>query len=123
MICRNCGTDCPNGTPVCPRCGAQLMAPTPGYYPQPQVPGKGMGIASMVLGIISLVLFCIWYLAIPCAIIGVALGGAGASKAKEVGAKNGMATAGITCSCIALGIAILFLILGLIGLAEMGAFA
>ena len=92
-------------------------------YAQPVVPGKGLGVASMVLGIVSLVLFCIWYLAIPCAIIGAALGGVAQSKAKAAGVKNGMAVAGITCSCIALGVAILFLLLGIIGLASIGAFA
>lgn len=120
MICRNCGTDCPNGARVCPNCGTPLMAPG-GYYPKPQqVPGKGLGIASMVVGILSLVFFCIWYIAIPCAIVGASLGGVASSKAKEVGAKNGMATAGITCSCIALGLAVLFVVLGLLGLAELG---
>ena len=92
-------------------------------YAQPVIPGKGLGVTSMVLGIVALVLFCIWYLAIPCAIIGAALGGVAQSKAKAAGVKNGMAVAGITCSCIALGIAVLFVILGIIGLASVGAFA
>lgn len=92
-------------------------------YAQPVIPGKGLGVTSMVLGIVALVLFCIWYLAIPCAIIGAALGGVAQSKAKAAGVKNGMAVAGITCSCIALGIAVLFVILGIIGLASIGAFA
>lgn len=92
-------------------------------YGQPVIPGKGLGITSMVLGIVSLALFCVWYLAIPCAIVGAALGGVALSKAKVVGVKNGMATAGVACSCIALGIAILFLLLGLLGLASIGFYA
>ena len=90
---------------------------------KPVIPAKGMGIAAMVLGILSLAMFCFWYLAIPCAIVGAALGGVAQSKAKAAGVKNGMAVAGITCSCIALGIAVLFLLLGIIGLASIGAFA
>lgn len=90
---------------------------------KPVIPAKGMGIAAMVLGILSLAMFCVWYLAIPCAIVGAALGGVAQSKAKAAGVKNGMAVAGITCSCIALGIAVLFLLLGIIGLASIGAFA
>ncbi len=74
------------------------------------VPSKGMGIASMVLGIVSLAFFCAWYIALPCAVVGVILGGLALSKAKEAGAKNGMAVAGVVCSCIALGIAIILMI-------------
>ena len=138
MFCKNCGSQLPDGVAFCTACGTPVpvapqapvmpqppMAPQAPVnpYAQPIVPGKGLGVASMVLGIVSLVLFCIWYLAIPCAIIGAALGGVAQSKAKAAGVKNGMAVAGITCSCIALGVAILFLLLGIIGLASIGAFA
>lgn len=149
-FCKHCGSQIEDNAAFCGVCGqaqnaAEPQAPVyqapvqpqqPVYvapqapvnpYAQPVVPGKGLGVASMVLGIVSLVLFCIWYLAIPCAIpcaiIGAALGGVAQSKAKAAGVKNGMAVAGITCSCIALGVAILFLLLGIIGLASIGAFA
>ena len=89
-------------------------------YQQPAqpaiVPGKGMAIASMVLGIVSLALFCVSYLAIPCGIVGAVLGAIARSKAVEVGAKNGMANAGIACSCVALGLALLIVILAIIGM-------
>lgn len=84
---------------------------------KPAIPGKGMGVTGMVLGIVSLALFCVWYLAIPCAIVGMILSGIAAKKAKEVGMKNGMATAGIVCSAIALGITVLFIILVAVGVA------
>lgn len=145
-FCKHCGSQIEDNAAFCGVCGqaqnvAEPQAPVyqapvqpqqPVYvapqapvnpYAQPVVPGKGLGVASMVLGIVSLVLFCVWYLAIPCAIIGAALGGVAQSKAKAAGVKNGMAVAGITCSCIALGVAILFLLLGIIGLASIGAFA
>lgn len=145
-FCKHCGNQIEDNAAFCGVCGqaqnaAEPQAPVyqapvqpqqPVYvapqapvnpYAQPVVPGKGLGVASMVLGIVSLVLFCVWYLAIPCAIIGAALGGVAQSKAKAAGVKNGMAVAGITCSCIALGVAILFLLLGIIGLASIGAFA
>lgn len=114
MFCKNCGAQCPDNAAFCANCGAtfQQAAPQQPMYQQPMqpvtVPGKGLGVASMVLGIISLVLFCIWYVAIPCAIIAVILGGVGASKAKAAGMKNGAATAGIVCSCISLGLTILW---------------
>ncbi len=93
------------------------MPPVP-----PVVPGKGLGIAGMVLGILSLVLFCYWVIAIPLAIIGISLSGVGMSKAKAVGMKNSMATAGIVCSSVALGVALIFTVLVIIGAAELGLF-
>lgn len=79
-------------------------------YGAPVVPGKGLAITAMILGIVSLALFCIWYLAIPCGIVGLVLGAVAHNKAKAVGMKSGMATAGIVCSAIALGIALIFII-------------
>ncbi len=35
---------------------------------------KGLSIAAMVLGIISVALFCIWYIALPCAILAIVFG-------------------------------------------------
>ena len=83
----------------------------PQYQPQPQpreaVPGRGLGVASMVLGIISLALFCILYVSIPCAIIGLILGIAGKISSGRAGSGNGMAAAGILCSTIFIAIVIL----------------
>jgi hypothetical protein len=76
------------------------------------VPGKGLGIASMVVGIVAIVLVCMWYISIPLAIVGAALGGVASSKAKKANMKNGMATAGLVCSIICLALNVLW-ILGL----------
>ncbi len=139
-FCTNCGAQLQDEAQFCTNCGAQQSAAQqaqpvveaqpvyqqPVYQQpvqsaaQPTVPGKGLGIAGMILGIISLVLFCIFYISIPCSIIGAILGGVGLSKAKAVGMKNGMATAGFVCSCIALGVTILFIILAIAGLTELG---
>ena len=122
MICSKCGRDNAPGVAFCAGCGAPLanagMAANPGfvggYRPMnAPVPGKGLGIASMVLGILSLVFFCVFWFAVPCAIVGAALGGA--AKSKAAGAPSGMATAGIACSCIALGLAVLFFVLVMAG--------
>lgn len=96
----------------------------PGYpgFQQPTpatVPGKGVGIASMVLGIISLALFCIWYVSIPCAIIAAILGGVGMYQAKQANMKNGIATAGFSCACIAIGLAIAYVIIAIAFLGEI----
>ena len=110
MFCQNCGKQNPDGIAFCANCGAALngaapVAPVAPVAPA-TVPGKGLGIASMVVGIISLALFCTGWVAIVCAIIGTVLGGVALKKAKDAGMKNGMATAGLACSVVALGIAI-----------------
>lgn len=78
--------------------------------------GKGMGIASLVLGIISLVLFCVWYISIPCAVVGIILGVLQNKKNKI-----GMATAGIVCSIIALVLLVIAVIIGFVFGATLGA--
>ncbi len=114
MFCPNCGTPANEDQTCCAKCGTVLTTQAaPFRQPAPvRTPGLGLGITSMVLGIVSLALFCVIYLAIPCAIVGVVLGGIALSKAKKANAKSGMAIAGITCSCVALGILIVLIIAG-----------
>ncbi len=64
----------------------------------------------MVLGIIGLVGLCIWFIGLPCAILGLIFGILGKKKPKETGAGAGMATAGIVCRCVALGLTLLGMI-------------
>ncbi|MHC4443001.1 MAG: DUF4190 domain-containing protein [Planctomycetota bacterium] len=86
----------------------------------------GMAIASMVLGIVGLALFCLWYVSIPCAILAIVLGAIARKKATEgTGGGKGKATAGIVCGAISIGIVVLFLVgcLAIIGIgASTGAF-
>lgn len=72
---------------------------------------KGMSIASLILGIISLVLFCFWYLSLPCAIIAIILGVMGRKKGGK-----GMATAGIVLGAIAIVLVVVILILAAVGI-------
>ncbi len=113
MFCPNCGAPANENQTCCTSCGAALTqqvsqanSPT-----SSRSPGLGLAIASMVLGILSLALFCIIELAIPCAIVGVALGGIAKAKAKKANAKSGMAVAGIACSCVSLGLLIIILLI------------
>lgn len=92
----------------------QTPAPPAGPVPNP---GKGLSIAGMVLGIVSLVLFCVWYIGIPCAIVGLVLSIIGKKKSKEANAPTGMATAGIILCVIALSLLVLIAILAMVGLA------
>lgn len=72
---------------------------------------KGMAIASMVCGIVSIVLVCCsYYISIPCAIVGLVLG---IMSNKKFG-KNGMATAGIVCSIVTIALSVIVIILGAI---------
>lgn len=67
---------------------------------------NGLAIASMVLGIVALVLNCIFpYVAWLLAIVGIVL--AAVSKKKK---KSGMSTAGLVCSIIALAMWVVVII-------------
>lgn len=69
--------------------------------------GKGLAIASMVLGIVSIIMLCCTYwISIPCAIVGLVLGIVNNKK----NGKNGMATAGIVCSIISIVLAVLLIV-------------
>ena len=58
---------------------------------------KGLSIASMVLGIISLVLFCLWYVSLPCAILAIIFAIVGMKKGGK-----GMAIAGLVTGIVAI---------------------
>ena len=90
---------------------SQASPAVPGPQPQSsQPPGSGLAIASMVLGILSLPLFCFWPGAIPLGILATVLGFVARSKVKAgTGAGGGMAMAGIVCGIIAIVLAILML--------------
>ena len=74
----------------------------------PQKQSKGLAIASMVLGIVSLVLFCFAYISIPAGIVGVILGGVSLATKK---AGKGMAIAGVVCSIIGIALYVIFVVI------------
>lgn len=94
---------------------------TPPAYPSPSgppapsvpsVPSQGRAIAGMVLGIWSLVFSCAWPLTLPAAIVGLVLSRGEVQKARRMGVKaNGLATAGMVCSIVALVLGSIALIL------------
>ena len=119
MFCQKCGCKNLDGSPFCSNCGSPMNAQNNQFrYQQninfqmqkPYIPGKGMSIAAMVLGIVSCVLSCYFYLSLPCAITGLILGCMSNSKAKKLGIKNGFALAGIICSAVGLGLSLLFIL-------------
>lgn len=66
---------------------------------------KGLSIAAMVLGIVSVALFCLWYLSIPCAILAIIFGVIGGKKGGK-----GMAKAGLILGIIAIALDILVIV-------------
>jgi len=80
-----------------------------------------MAIAALILGIVSLGLFCIWYVALPCAILAIIFGIIGRNRAKAGASGGGMATAGLVCGVIAVGVAILMIGLVCAGISMFGA--
>ena len=77
----------------------------PNQQPAPQSPddpGKGMGIASLVLGIVGLCTGSLFGLGCVLGIVGIVLAVISGNKSSAVGLKrNGLAIAGLVCSIIA----------------------
>lgn len=124
MFCKYCGKENPDGVQFCSSCGQpiaangqqqtqqqaqQWQAPPQAYYPQPQPvqPGNGMATASLVLGIIGLIIFP-W--AFICGTLGIIFG----CIAKSNGNKTGKPTAGIVCGAIGIAIFIIFIVIAVI---------
>ena len=108
MICPFCQNSIQDGIAFCPQCGKQLTV-TPAF-PAANLPKKGLGIASMVLGIVSLVFICLSLFVLPVAIVAIVLGFIASNAAKEVGKTNSFATAGLVCAWISVGLNLLFLV-------------
>ena len=73
------------------------------YQPEPKK-NNGFAIASLICGIVSIVLCCIWYLSLPVSIVGLVLGIL--SLRKTIDGKN-MAIVGIVLSSIGIFIAVI----------------
>ena len=88
--------------------------PPQGYAPPPpKPPGYGMGIASMVLGIVALLICYVPWVDIASlvlSIVGLILAIIAKKKNAEVGAPPGMATAGLVTNIIALVISVIFFV-------------
>ena len=80
---------------------------------EPEKDKKGFSIAALVLGIIAIVLCCIWYISIPCGILAIIFGVIGIKSSKK-----GMSIAGLITGAIGLVISILiFIALVFLGMA------
>lgn len=108
MFCKNCGNSFEGS--ICPNCGTQMTDP-----------GKGLGVASLVLGICGLVFGILCPCLAAClgailplalSITGLILGILGKNKSAAAGFSNGPAKVGFILSIVALAITLIF---GLIG--------
>ena len=128
MYCVKCGKEVAEGTKFCTNCGAEIEAkakevkddkltysqnqsiattsnPTPATPAAPASEGDGKGTASLVLGIVSLVIPCVGFIT---SIVGLILG--------ICAKKSGKKTAGIILNSIALGL----IVIGWIALYSLG---
>lgn len=117
MVCNKCGANNADGVKFCSSCGNELAggAPVNSYgtpanpYSAPAEtpaktaqPGKGLAVASMVCGIVSFFIF-----GLVLGVLAIIFGGVAKSK----GNTSPMATAGIVCGAIGLGLYLLVLII------------
>lgn len=66
---------------------------------------KGFAIAALVLGIVAIVLSCLWYISIPCGILALIFGILG-----RMSSKKGMSIAGLVTGVIGMIISIVILV-------------
>lgn len=114
MFCVSCGNQIPDGSAVCPQCGAQQAPAQPAYqqpvyqqptyqqpvYQQAAKPAVGLAAASLVCGILSF--FVLWWLFGTLAIIF-----GGVAKSKGAG---GLATAGLVLGILGIVLSVILLI-------------
>ena len=93
-ICPNCRTNNADGAVQCAACGAPM---TPVMYgAAPATPGKGLAVASLVMGILATVLLG----SLLFGVLAVVFGGVSKNK----GYYGGMATAGVALGIIGIAI-------------------
>lgn len=106
------GHPSPQGYPGYPGYPGYQGQGQPGYgWPaMPMAPANGMGVTSLVLGIIAAAVFCLWPLAIVLGVLAIIFGAIGRGRARRGEATNpGQALAGLICGIagVVLGVGLL----------------
>lgn len=126
-FCPSCGTPVPKPEPVNyqPNTGfesgantAEAQNPTTDNQYMPNMSKSAcspikkdpMATASMILGIVSLSIFFVGFISIPCGIVGLILSIISYKNSSGFKPNKDKATAGIICSCIGLALSIVFLL-------------
>ena len=78
------------------------------YGPLPR-PGNGMAVASLVLGLIGMALFCVPYIGLPCAILAIVFGFIGRKRATAGASGGGLALAGLILGFVTVALTVLLL--------------
>jgi hypothetical protein len=107
------------GVPPAPYGGGYYYGPGPyaPMYQQPVAraqPGNGMAVASLVLGITSIVFSWLGLLTLVQVVLALTFGGMGISRANQGAGGKGLAIAGLVLGCV--GLVIYFFV----GLASFG---
>ncbi len=84
------------------------MPGAPGYAPKQT---NGLAVASLVLGILALLLFFTIWLPFILGVLAIVFGAVAISKAKRGAGNKGIAIAGLVCGTIGIVAAILFIVL------------
>ena len=119
MYCNNCGAEATDAKGFCTKCGADLSQSKPGagvpnqQSPDQRVPAgqqvartSGLGVASMILGILGLIFVWVPVLGLLFALLAVIFGGVSLSQTGKDPTLQGrgMAVAGTICGVITLGL-------------------
>ena len=117
--CKLCGTRLDDDAVRCPNCGADAAAGRPqagGYgapvppYPEqttPEKPMNGLGLAGMIVGIISYIFCWIPFLGLVLGVVGTALSGVGMSR-RAAYKLNGFAVAGLVLGIIGIVVGLVY---------------
>lgn len=121
--CPRCGGSNPTGAMFCGACGGGLAGLQTGQEPPPggnmygqapaSAPGTGLGTASMITGILALLLVCFLPVSVPLALAALITGIIHLRRTRTVRAGRGMAIAGVTtgaCSLALGSVLIVFII-------------
>ena len=102
-----------------PQPGVLAAAPMPPLaQPQVSYPGKGLCVASLVLGIASMPCLCCYGIGTLLGLVGMILGIVGIKQAKRANAPYGMGTAGVILSIIGLILGLTIIVIMVIAVAQ-----
>lgn len=111
MFCIHCGEKILDGASFCTKCGAKVVfTETFGQTKQQesqQSKATGFAVASMILGIISILICAVMFFSLPSGILGIVF----SSKCKKAGNNSGMAKAGMITGTVGLCLTVLNLML------------
>lgn len=97
------------------------QSPPLGYSQPPSQQGNGLAVASLVLGILACVTFCIWWLAIPLGAVAIVLGVVAKGKvARGESSGAGMAKAGLILGIIGVVLSLIITLLAIAGISMFG---